>query len=87
MYPKAERELSKLSNLIDRDYGGNTELVDNGPNTAPSKRIIHALDGKYIYDKPQGGKLATSSLGITALRTRCGHFDEWLTKVENYKWG
>ena len=86
MYPDAENELKQLEALIVEDYNGNTELVDNGPSTAPSKRIIQALDCKYRYDKPQGGKLATSSLGITALRTRCGHFNEWLTEIENYLW-
>lgn len=86
MYPNAERELNQLENLVKDDYNGNTELVDNGPDTAPSKRIIQALDGKYKYDKPQGGKLTTSSLGISALRTRCGHFNEWLTRIENFPW-
>lgn len=86
MYPEAERELSQLSNLVNRDYGGNTELVDNGPNTAPSKRIIQALAGKYRYDKPQGGKLATYSLGVPTLRNRCRHFNEWLTQIEDYQW-
>lgn len=86
MYPDAEKELKQLETLIVDDYNGNTELVDNGPSTAPSKRIIQALDGKYRYDKPQGGKLTTSSLGIPALRTKCRHFNEWLTKIENYQW-
>lgn len=86
MYPDAENELKQLETLIVDNYNGNTELVDNGPNTAPSKRIIQALDGKYRYDKPQGGKLVTFSLGIPALRTRCRHFNEWLTKIENFQW-
>lgn len=86
MYPDAEKELKQLETLIVDDYNGNTELVDNGPSTAPSKRIIQALDGKYRYDKPQGGKLTTSSLGIPALRTRCRHFNDWLTKIEKYQW-
>lgn len=86
MYPDAEKKLKQLETLIVDDYNGNTELVDNGPSTAPSKRIIQALDGKYRYDKPQGGKLTTSSLGIPALRTRCRHFNDWLTKIENYQW-
>lgn len=86
MYPDAEKELKQLETLIVDDYNGNTELVDNGPSTAPSKRIIQALDGKYRYDKPQGGKLTTSSLGIPALRTRCRHFNDWLTKIEKHQW-
>ena len=86
MYPNAEKELKQLDKVVMDDYGGNTELVDNSPATAPSKRIIQALAGKYRYDKPQGGKLATSSLGMTALRTRCRHFNDWLTEIENYQW-
>lgn len=86
MYPNAEKELNQLDKIVMDDYGGNTELVDNSPATAPSKRIIQALAGKYRYDKPQGGKLTTSSLGMTALRTRCRHFNDWLTKIENYLW-
>ena len=86
MYPNAEKELNQLDKIVMGDYGGNTELVDNSPATAPSKRIIQALTGKYRYDKPQGGKLTTSSLGIPALRTRCRHFNDWLTKIEKYQW-
>ncbi len=86
LYPDAKLELTQLNLLVKNDYGDNTELVDNGSDTAPSKRIIHALAGRYRYDKPQCGKLTTSSLGITALRTRCEHFSEWLMKIENFQW-
>lgn len=54
-YPKASSELDELTKAISASYANNTELVNNGPSTAPSKRIIKAMEGKYNYDKPKSG--------------------------------
>lgn len=48
------------------------ELIDNVPTTAPSKRIIKAIEGdnKYKYNKPSTGKSVTKEIGIDELRAR-----------------
>ena len=58
------------------------ELVDNGAETAPSKRIIKALKDEYHYDKPKSGTEITDKIGIDTLRAKCQHFNDWLTTIE-----
>ena len=57
---------------------GSAELVNDGPHTAPSKRLLTAFPG---YNKTQDGPTAISDLGITALRSACPHLDRWLALV------
>ena len=58
---------------------GGPELVNDGPDTAPSKRIQRAHP---TYRKVVDGPDAIELLGLTALRTRCPHLDKWLNHVE-----
>ena len=63
---------------------GNPELINNSPETAPSKRIIKAIEGdkkRQHYNKPQTGKYVTKQIGIDELRSQCKHFDEWIEKL------
>ena len=64
---------------------GNPELINNSPETAPSKRIIKAIEGDkkthYNYNKPKTGKIVTKYIGIDELRSKCKHFDEWIEKL------
>lgn len=81
-YPQAKENLDSLAQTITQRYDGNAELVDNGASTAPSKRIIKALEGEYHYNKPQSGKEATMKMGIDALRNKCPHFASWIGAIE-----
>lgn len=80
-YPKASVELDKLNQTIIKDYGGNTENVDNGFATAPSKRIMKALEGKYEYNKVKSGVMATSDFGVDNLCECCPHFKTWIEAI------
>lgn len=82
-YPNAAGKLTELKNELNAQYGDNMELVDNSAETAPSKRIINALKGEYHYDKPKSGTETTDKIGIDTLRTKCQHFNDWLTKIES----
>ena len=64
-----------------RANGDNPELVDDGPTTSPSKRIIAAVP-QYAGDKASVGPLVAEAIGLEGLRQRCRHFGEWLTKLE-----
>lgn len=81
IYPKCKSHCEQLSK--DLQKVGNPELIDNGPTTAPSKRIIKAIEGngKYKYNKPTTGKLVTKEIGIDELRAKCPHFNEWIEKL------
>ena len=58
--------------------GDNPELINDGPATAPSKRLLAAYPG---YNKTQDGPLAIAELGLDALRSQCPHLDEWLRRL------
>lgn len=59
----------------------NTELINQGPETAPSKRIIKVF-ADYENNKPAIGSMVAHEIGVDALRGACRHFNEWLTKLE-----
>lgn len=60
----------------------NPELINEGPTTAPSKRILNVCDS---YDKVDDGILILKEIGLQTLRNECAHFNEWLTKLESLK--
>lgn len=60
---------------------GPPEEIDDGPETAPSKRIIAHLPS-YRDAKPTASTLVARAIGIPAMRAKCPHFAEWLGKLE-----
>lgn len=58
----------------------NPELINQGPNTAPSKRLIDAIPG---YDKVLYGNILATSLGLEKIRQHCPLFNEWVTILES----
>ena len=57
----------------------NPELIDDGPETAPSKRILEEIPE---YDKVAAGVSVVGKIGLPVLRQKCAHFNGWLTKLE-----
>lgn len=62
----------------DCDRAGGPELVNDGPQTAPSKRL---LGYRPTYLKTEDGPAAIAALGVPALRDRCPHVDRWLVDL------
>jgi hypothetical protein len=60
---------------------GGPEMVNDGPSTAPSKRLRLHCPG---YTKPVDGPLAIGELGLGELRRQCPHLDAWLTRLETF---
>lgn len=58
---------------------GVPELVDNGAQTAPSKRIARHQPG---YLKTSDGPTILADVGLPMLRSKCEHFDDWLKRIE-----
>lgn len=82
----AARELSemvespKLADLLQSQVtaAGGPELVNGGPDTAPSKRIMKAYpDYRKVVDGPDAIEL----LGLPALRAVCPHLNAWLERL------
>jgi hypothetical protein len=68
---------AELSNMVKQE--SNPELVDDGPATTPSKRILNA----YPNDrKTIDGPLVIADAGLTSIRQSCPHADEWLKNIE-----
>ena len=59
----------------------NPEMINLKPETAPSKRIIKAIP-EYGARKSAAGPLVANKIGIAKMRSKCPHFDEWITKLE-----
>lgn len=77
-YPGQERAIKKLEHEL-QQCNGRPEEVDNGPDTAPSKRLINAL-GKY--NKTKTGPMIAGMVGVNELKKQCPHFKEWIDKLE-----
>ncbi len=58
------------------------ELIDDGKNSAPSKRIIRKIP-EYEGAKVSAGPLIAQKIGLPAMQQQCPHFNEWMTKLEN----
>ncbi len=83
LYKGCDKQIELLKSDLNKI--DNPELVNDKPQTAPSKRIIKAIEGGkkklYNYDKPKSGRFVTQNIGIDELRVRCRHFDEWVGKL------
>lgn len=58
------------------------EDINEGATTAPSKRIINHLP-VYERSKVRVGAPAAAAIGLPALRAKCPHFNDWLSRLES----
>jgi len=79
MYPDGQTGINRLKREIENCI---PEEINESPETAPSKRIIKYLPD-YEGQKAQVGPMVAEEIGITTLRNKCDHFNEWITKLEN----
>lgn len=78
LYPDKQNSINRLKDNIGAIA---PELVNDSPQTAPSKRIIQFIP-EYEGLKAQVGPMVAEDIGITTLRTACPHFNDWLTRLE-----
>ena len=57
----------------------NPELINNNPETAPSKRLENHILG---YHKIVYGNIIAESLGLALIRSKCPRFNAWILKLE-----
>lgn len=55
------------------------EEINDSSLTAPSKRVLELIPN---YQKPLLGVLAVIEIGLDAIRAKCPHFNDWLTRLE-----
>jgi Domain of unknown function (DUF4276) len=70
---------SILDSLIETRKSINPENINDGPQTAPSKRIKAVWSG---YQKTFHGPLIACDIGLDAIRKSCPHFNQWLERLE-----
>ena len=68
----------ELQNIVNSSR--TPEEIDDDPNTAPSKRILRL---SRHYQKVLHGSIAAQRIGLTLMRRKCPHFNEWLTRLES----
>jgi len=58
------------------------ELIDDGEQTAPSKRLIQQIP-QYAGQKSFAGPQIAEQIGIGLMRQKCPHFDAWVGRLES----
>lgn len=72
-------DLAGLEALEAEIRGIAAEDVDEGPESAPSKRLLRHVPG---YRKTLHGPMVVGATGLPALRERCPRFDGWVRRLE-----
>ncbi|MEW5954159.1 MAG: DUF4276 family protein [Bacillota bacterium] len=72
--------IQRLKNIV--NAFGSPELINEGNETAPSKRIIKEIP-EYKDNKVLIGPTVAKEIGLPILRERCVHFNEWINKIES----
>ena len=76
-----ECDSTAFERLVEVSERCNPELIDDGSDTAPSKRIISEIP-EYKHSKASAGPIVARQIGLTVLRAKCTHFSAWLDKLE-----
>ncbi len=72
-------ETAAIAELIEiRQANLSPEHIDDGEDTAPSKRICKLLPD---FEKPTSGPIIAREIGLHKIRSECRHFDAWLEAV------
>ncbi len=72
------KNLGELEKIIE-DYP-NPELINDNPNTAPSKRLLKLING---YKKTVLGPLIAEEIGLDNIRAKAPRFNNWISTLEN----
>ena len=58
----------------------NPELINDGKDTAPSKRLLRLIRG---YNKPVYGAILAETIGLERIKSKSPRFNQWLTDLES----
>lgn len=79
-YLDNQEEIQNLIELVQQKKYSNPELINDGRETAPSKRILKEIPE---YNKASAGVATVSVIGMQTLRKKCRHFNEWVSRLES----
>ena len=81
-YYDKPREDAGFATLVDaRTQVANPEQINDGDDTAPSKRIIRVIP-QYKNEKATAGPYVANKIGLPRLRRECPHFNQWMCRLE-----
>jgi len=78
-FENAEPAIAQLHSIA--GSVSSVELIDDGEESAPSKRIIQHLPA-YKGRKSSAGPDVAERIGLAVLRAKCLHFDSWIRRLE-----
>jgi hypothetical protein len=78
-YSNHDKEIKKLKIIAASKTS--PEQIDDGPQTSPSKQIIRVFPD-YEGAKPTIGSQVAELIGLETIRSKCPHFNSWLSKLE-----
>lgn len=79
-YRKAIAKLIEMASIFP-----SIEHINEGAETAPSKRIIKLIP-EYAGRKAIDGPEIASAIGLPTIRQKCPHFNAWITTLEKKLW-
>jgi hypothetical protein len=79
-FKRREKEIQALQAIAAAH--ATPELIDDGQQSAPSKRIIAHLPD-YESTKSTVGPKVAELIGLDTIRSRCPHFNAWLSRMES----
>lgn len=71
-----------IKKLVGLASSRNPEEINDGEQTAPSKRIIREIP-RYEFEKSSSGANVAEHIGLSEIRKKCLHFRQWLEKLES----
>ena len=72
-----QEDIRPWAEEILHEFNGNPELINNSPQTAPSKRLAITP-----YRKTTHGPNIAKQIGLDVLRKKCKGFNDWLSHLE-----
>ena len=72
-------DVAGVDALIEDVAGIAPEMIDDGVETVPSKRIEKRIP---YSEKVEAGTRIAKAIGLETIRAKCPHFDAWVAKLE-----
>ena len=78
-FDNADSQISGLQRIVDSVQS--PELINDGQQTAPSKRI-NGQFSEYETSKTRVGPQMAERIGLENIRSKCPHFETWIERLE-----
>ncbi|OWK46379.1 hypothetical protein FRUB_00078 [Fimbriiglobus ruber] len=82
-FEDCEVEIGQLKVIVSSEHS--IEHINDGRETAPSKRIIGVFPEYAGWTTTAGPDIA-EFIGVAKIRAACPHFDRWLVRLESIPW-